>query len=207
MSADTAKTVVVSITNKPLWLALHTLTVVCFFGEALACGFGNTLMTKIPWYVLANTAVVGTYATVLVKNHTHWDATLASDDCLLLIQALVWGFTPHCLFKLASFTLYSGLNMAHFLALDKFPHAPLTQACLPLLNYLEPQLLSCAAILEMLMIPILAFEAVYTNSYWGLAVYGYTWALRKHFSPQMMTVWLRISSHRPFWGSAKPSAG
>lgn len=183
----------VKFNDKSAWAAMHSLTLFCFFMDVALTAFGqNTLIASWPWYKLANTSIIATYIMVIYNNHSNWGITLNSEDFFLMIHATIWVFSPQIIIKLLPFAIYSSLNIAHFLMLDLYPKDQLTIAALPLLNYLEPTLMLATAFLDIILIFVLVIESFIQNSYWGLAFYTYTWALKALSSEHSKNAFIQL---------------
>lgn len=188
-----------TLNDKSVWGSMHLFTVLCFSLDCILILFGqNTLMSSWPWYKMANLSIVATYLTVIYNNHTNWHNTLNSENFLLLIQAFIWFFTPYKLTKLLSFAIYSALNIVHYIMLDLYPNAQFCLAAIPLLNYLEPTLMLSTAFLDISLIIILLIESVYQKSYWGFAIYTYTWALKSQSSQHAKNALIQLININQF---------
>ncbi|ODV96288.1 hypothetical protein PACTADRAFT_80329 [Pachysolen tannophilus NRRL Y-2460] len=103
---------------------------------------------------------------------------LKSENAHLLMFSLLWLSTPVNLLKILPFSLYSLLNLSHYLSIEILPDSQFSDAIIPLINYLETPMLVAASHLDILNFLVLGKECFKFKNGYSLALYTLTWCLR-----------------------------
>lgn len=134
-----------------IWFSAHLITVLGAFTYIFGYNPSNL-------YTIMSLSCCITYLVILIRHSNHPRAMFRSDNSQLFFAAMLALTSRRLMIKLVPFSVYSILNVCYTLAAEYFPHYSMAQVLLPVMNHLEPPLLTVASYVELALCLIYGLE-------------------------------------------------